>query len=96
MAATPLAMIATAREDLLRPAALTTRSSQRKLPGASAQVIGQAAGHRGLAGPVAEWSSYRSCAQNCISDRLLGLHFYTSQPYAEMRAHAAVRSFLTG
>ena len=44
MAATPLAMIATAREDLLRPAALTTRSSQRKLPGASAQVTGQAAG----------------------------------------------------
>ena len=44
MAATPLAMIATARGDLLRPAALTTRSSQRKLPGASAQVTGPAAG----------------------------------------------------
>ena len=26
--------------------------------------LSTAAGHRGLAGPVAEWSSYRSCAQN--------------------------------
>jgi len=43
MAATPLAMIATARGDLLRPAALTTGSSQRRLFGASAQVTGSAA-----------------------------------------------------
>lgn len=35
-------MIATAGEDLLRPAALTTRSSQRKLPGASALVAAAA------------------------------------------------------
>ena len=26
--------------------------------------LSTAAGHRGLAGPVAEWSSYRSSAQN--------------------------------
>jgi hypothetical protein len=36
-------MIATARGDLLKPAALTTGSSQPRLPGASAQVTGPAA-----------------------------------------------------